>query len=66
MRRVSNAVAHVFVVLAVMVVLAAPVQARPNEDGSWRGLTRARIVALLNKLKGGIASFGDMLSDPRP
>lgn len=64
MRRVFNAVVRLFVVLSMIVVLAAPVQAQPNEDGSLR--LRERIVKILLKLRGGIASFGDGLIDPRP
>ncbi len=64
MRRVSNVVVRAFVVLSMVMVLAAPVQARPNEDGSWR--VRERIVKFLQKVRGGIVSFGDGLVDPRP
>jgi hypothetical protein len=46
-------------------VLAAPVQARPNDDGSWSGIARERIVKFLKKL-GNIITFGDGLTDPRP
>lgn len=65
MRRVSNAVVRASLVLSVVVVLAVPVQARPNDDGSWSGITRERIVKFLKKL-GSVVSFGDMLADPRP
>lgn len=68
MRRVSNAVVRSLVVLSMMVVLAAPMQARetPNEDFSWREMARVRIIKILKKLTGGVVSFGDGLIDPRP
>lgn len=68
MRRVFNAGVRAVVVLSMLVVLAAPMQARetPSEDGSWREMTRARILKILKKLTGGVVSFGDGLTDPRP
>lgn len=60
MRRV-----RALVMMAILIVAAGSVQARPNDDGSWRGITRERIVKFIQKL-GSVVSFGDGLTDPRP
>jgi len=50
--------------LAVLIVLASPMQAASNDDATWIGKNRERIVKILKKL--GVRTFGDLMEDPRP
>ncbi|HYI13047.1 MAG TPA: hypothetical protein VEK57_28635 [Thermoanaerobaculia bacterium] len=52
--------------VAVLCILAMPVQARPNDDDSWFEMKRSKIVKMLKRLGGMVGSLGDGLSDPRP
>lgn len=54
------------VAFAVVVVLAAPVQARPWDDQpglGWVFRAKERIVKVIKRT---IVTFGDGLSDPKP
>jgi hypothetical protein len=62
-----NRVGRGVLVVAVMCVLAMPVQAAPSEDwGSWLRQKRERVVKMLKRAGGTITSLGDLMVDPRP
>jgi hypothetical protein len=68
--RQLNLVGRGVLVAAVVMVLAAPAQARTNsQEPVWSGAGReqiAKIVKVVKKLKGAIRTFGDGLTDPKP
>ena len=68
--RQLNLVGRGVLVAAVVMVLAAPAQARTNsQETVWSGPGReqiAKIVKIVKKLKGAVRTFGDGLSDPKP
>ena len=64
MRSVSRGLARGLAMIAVMVMLAAPMQAASSDDATWIGKNRERMVKILKKL--GVRTFGDLLVDPRP
>jgi len=66
MRRVFNGIGRGMAAVAVLCILAMPVQARPNDDDSWFEMKRSKIVKMLKRLGGMVGSLGDGLSDPRP
>lgn len=64
--RLSNLLGRGVFAVAVVAMLAMPVQARTNDERTWSAPVRERIVKIVSKLKGAIRTFGDGLSDPRP
>jgi hypothetical protein len=65
-----NLVGRGVLVVAVVMMLTVPAQARTNaQEQGWSGAGReqiAKIVKIVKKLKGAIRTFGDGLSDPKP
>ena len=67
MRGVSTGFARGLMVLSLTVMLAAPMQAASNDDATWIGIGRDRIVKIVKIIKKlGVRTFGDLLGDPRP
>lgn len=62
-----NRVGRGVLVVAVMCVLAMPVQAATSEDWeSWLTQKSERVLKMLKRFGGTVSSLGDMLVDPRP
>jgi hypothetical protein len=67
MRYTFNRIGRGATVVAVLCILAMPVQAGPQErDQPWFEMKREKIVKLLKRLGGMVGSLGDGLIDPRP
>jgi hypothetical protein len=68
--RQLNLVGRGVVVVAVVMMLSVPAQARTNDqEQRWSTAGReqiAKIVKIVKKVKGAIRTFGDGLIDPRP
>ena len=64
MRSVSKGLVRGLAMIAVMVMLASPMQAASSDDATWIGKNRERIVKFLKML--GARTFSDLLVDPIP
>jgi hypothetical protein len=63
MRGVSKAVARGVLAVSIVLVLAVPAQAKPQDGGRWFERKFAPIVKIVKKL---VTRLGDGLIDPRP
>ena len=64
MRGVSKAVARGVLAVSIVMVLAVPAQAKPQDGGRWFGRKLDPIVKIIKKLM--MKSMGDGLGDPWP